>query len=151
VNLGAPKVNAPEFGAAFGGALADQLVFLGASYRQANYEIGGGPGGYKLMKVGLDMQFLFRMVPYVHPLVRLDVGYARLFGGNFSTLDLKTNGLYFTIGLGVRVPILRWVSFVATFDWSDVAIYPKNGEGFSINGSQLGGTFGLTLHFVGVS
>jgi len=146
-----PKVKGPEFGAALGGALANQVVFLGAAYRQANYEIGEGRGSYKLMKVGADAQFVFTFVPYVHPLIRIDVGYARLFGGNLSANDAKNNGLYFTLGFGVRVPIVRWVSFVATFDWSRVTIYPKGGAGFSLEGSQLGGTFGLTLHFIGVT
>jgi len=150
VDLDIPKVKGPEFGAGFGGALADQLVFLGATYRQANYEIDAGRGSYKLMKVGADVQFVFRFVPYVHPLIRTGVGYARLFGGNLSANDAKTNGLYFTLGFGVRVPIVRWVSFVGTFDWSRVTIYPKDGAGFSLEGSQLGGTFGLTLHFIGV-
>lgn len=149
VGVNIPRVKGPEFGAAFGGAVAD-IFFIGASYRQANLEIGEGLGGYNLMKVGLDMQFVFSFVPYVHPLVRLGLGYARLFGGNFSGSDVKNNGFYYTIGAGIRVPIIRWLSFVATFDWSKPTIYPKGGEGFSFDGSQLTGTFGLTLHFLGV-
>lgn len=148
-DLGFPKVKGPEFGAAFGGALADQVFFIGASYRQANYK-AGGVDIYKLMKVGLDMQAVVTVVPYVHPLIRLDTGYARVFDGVFSAADQKTNGLYFTLGAGIRVPIVRWVSFVATFDWSYVTIFLKNGGGVSISGQQLGGTFGLTLHFIGV-
>ncbi|MBW2718251.1 MAG: hypothetical protein JRD94_06765 [Deltaproteobacteria bacterium] len=148
-DLGFPKVKGPEFGAAFGGAIARQIFFIGAAYRQANYEIDGFEV-YKLMKVGLDLQAVITLVPYVHPLIRFGVGYARVFGGVFSEVDLKTNGSYFTLGAGVRVPIVRWVSFVATFDWSYVTIYPKDGGGLNIAGQQLGGTFGLTLHFVGV-
>jgi len=44
-------VKGPEFGGAFGGAVADQLFFIGAAYRQANYKFGGVES-YKLMKVG---------------------------------------------------------------------------------------------------
>lgn len=148
-DLGIPTVRGPEFGGAIGGAIGSTF-FIGASYRQANYVIGDGLGSYKLMKAGLDMQGVFRFVPHVHPLLRLGVGYARLFGGNLSAVGSETNGLYVTLGIGIRVPLVRWLSFVATFDWSAPSIYPKEGVGVHIDGSQIGGTFGLTLHLVGV-
>lgn len=46
----APRVKGPEFGGAISGALFDQIFVIGASYRQANLEIGEGLGGFKLMK-----------------------------------------------------------------------------------------------------
>jgi len=152
--LGIPRVIAPEFGGAIGGALADQVIFIAATYRQANYREPTG-GSFKMMKVGVDLQLAATKVPYLHPLVRFGGGYARYFGGDFSTLGLKTNGFYFNAGAGVRIPIVRWVSIFGIFDWNFVSVTPSGNEGPNdlnvfISGSQLGGTFGLTLHFVRV-
>ena len=146
----APKVRGPEFGGMAGIALGG-LVF-GATYRQANYD------DYKLMKVGLDIQGVLRYMPYVHPMMRLDVFYARTFDGSpYATLtNTSGNGGGFTLGAGLRVPILRWISFSATFDWSFIGLSMrgdlvdetrvKNG----VTGQQFGGTFTLTFHFIGV-
>ena len=64
---------------------------------------------------------------------------------------------YFTLGAGVRIPIVRWMSFVASFDWSFVGLSvrgddPSTGNRFQswIGGQQLAGTFALTFHFLGV-
>ena len=112
LQVGAPKQRGPEFGGMAGLGLGG-LVF-GAVYRQANYDT------FKLMKIGLDIQGVFRYMPYVHPMIRIDMFYARTFDGSpYLLLDnVSSNGGGFTLGGGIRVPIVRWVSFSATFDWS---------------------------------
>jgi hypothetical protein len=139
-------VKGPEFGVALGGALVDHSFFLGAYYRQANYD------PFKLMKAGLDMQVLVRVVPYVHPAFRSSLGYARWFGGNFSGSGLRANGYSATFGVGIRVPIVRWVSFFGTFDWTVVRMFFTSREGggdrLELAGRQFGGTFALTFHFI---
>lgn len=147
MRLDAPKETGPEFGAAIGGAAIDRAYFIGGSYRQANYS------NYKLLKAGLAQQVTFRMVPYVHPVLRVDLGYAHVFGGSiypgsiFPVQDSPRHGFYFTLGAGVRVPIIRWISFLATFDWTGVGLF---GESTVTSGQQLGGTFALTFHFIDV-
>jgi len=153
----APKVNGPQFGFAVGTGFGGPF-FLGAYYRQASYTKSAPAGfGYKLMKVGLDMQGNFRFVPYVHPIIRVDIGYARTFDGNpYGLANTDVDGVDFTAGVGVRIPIVRWMSFAATFDWSFVGLSVRGddpaGNRFTSNvgGQQLAGTFALTFHFIGV-
>jgi hypothetical protein len=140
----APKLNGPEYGFAAGVGLGG--FYLGAFYRQANYT------EYKLMKVGLDMQGIFRFVPYVHPMIRIDLFYSRTFAGNpygLSSVDVDGGG--FTLGAGLRIPIIRWMSFSATFDWSMIGLAIRTPtESSAVVGQQLGATFSLTFHFIGV-
>ena len=147
----APKLNGPEYG--FAVLLGLGGFEIGAFYRQANYS------AYKLMKVGLDMQGTFRFVPYVHPIVRIDLFYSRTFDGNpygTSLASANVDGGGFTLGAGLRIPIIRWMSFAATFDWSMIglAIRGTDSGGNSVDGGvlgqQLGATFALTFHFIGV-
>lgn len=154
----APKVNGPQFGFAVGTGFGGPF-FLGAYYRQASYTKSAPAGfGYKLMKVGLDMQGNFRFVPYVHPIIRIDIGYARTFDGNpYGLANTDVDGFDFTAGVGLRIPIVRWMSFAATFDWSFVGLSvrgddPNTGNRFrsNVGGQQLAGTFTLTFHFLGV-
>ncbi len=141
----APKLNGPEYGFAVGLGLGG--FYLGAFYRQANYDV------YKLMKVGLDIQGIFRFIPYVHPMIRIDLFYSRTFSGN--PYGLATNpdvdGGGFTLGAGLRIPIIRWMSFSATFDWSMIGLAIRTPtESSGVLGQQLGATFSLTFHFIGV-
>ncbi|MBT8469477.1 MAG: hypothetical protein KJN97_12090 [Deltaproteobacteria bacterium] len=154
----APKVNGPQFGFAIGTGFGGPF-FLGAYYRQASYTKSAPPGfGYKLLKVGLDMQGNFRFVPYVHPIIRIAIGYARTFDGSpYGLANTDVDGLDFTAGVGLRIPIVRWMSFAATFDWSFVGLSvrgddPNTGNRFTskTGGQQLAGTFALTFHFIGV-
>ncbi|NNE19017.1 MAG: hypothetical protein HKN10_11125 [Myxococcales bacterium] len=70
--------------------------------------------------------------------------------------DAAGDGFMLTAGLGFRVPIIRWISFAATFDWSLVGLWlrgnPPTGDppSFWVIGQQVGGTFALTFHFFGV-
>ncbi len=144
----APKLKGPEGGLS---VLAGLGGFgIGAFYRQANYT------QYKLMKVGMEIQGTFRFIPYVHPMVRLDIGYARTFDGNpYGLTNSDSDGVVFTGGVGIRIPIIRWMSIAASFDWSFVALSLRGDSAGGrvqswIAGQQLGGTFALTFHFIGV-
>ena len=68
---------------------------------------------------------------------------------------MDNGGVVFTGGFGVRIPIIRWMSFAASFDWSFVALSMRGDTASGrqqawIAGQQLGGTFALTFHFIGV-
>jgi hypothetical protein len=111
------------------------------------------------MKVGLDIQGIFRFIPWVHPMVRIDLFYGRTFNGDpFDTglTNLNVDGGGFTLGAGLRIPIIRWMSFAATFDWSMIglAVRGNDSSGGSVKtgalGQQLTATFALTFHFIGV-
>lgn len=144
--VNAPKVKGPEGGLSIMVGLGG--FGLGWFYRQANYDT------YKLMKTGLDMQGVFRFVPYVHPTVRIDIGYARMFDGNpYGIPGFESDGFSLTLGAGLRIPIIRWMSFAATFDWTVVGLWLQSSAGggsSAVLGQQLGGTFALTFHFIGV-
>ncbi len=148
----APKTTGPEYGFAVGTAFGGPF-FLGFYWRQANFSDGAIDGsGYKLRKLGLDMQGNLRFIPYVHPIFRLDIGYATMVDGNpFGLSNPNIDGVTFALGVGVRIPIVRWVSFAATFDWNWIGLAVRSTEGSAwMSGQQLGGTFALTFHFIGV-
>ena len=147
----APKVSGPEWGFAIGVGLGG--FYLGGFYRQANYD------AYKLGKVGLDIQGILRFIPYVHPMFRADLFYATMFSGSPypSLTNVNTTGGGVTLGAGVMIPIVRYLSFTATFDWSWMGFAIGGdpvGGGSRINegiaGQQLGVTFALTIHLIGV-
>jgi len=147
----APKVTGPEFGFAVGVGLGG--FYLGGFYRQANYD------AYKLAKVGLDIQGILRFIPYVHPMFRADLFYTTMFSGSPYTdlTNVKTTGGGVTLGAGVMIPIVRYLSFTTTFDWSWMGFALRGdpvGGGSRINqgiaGQQLGVTFALTIHLIGV-
>jgi len=145
----APRLKGPEYGFALGTAFGGPF-FLGWFYRQADY------GAYKLMKTGLDMQGNIR-IPYVHVIFRASIGFAQTFSGNpYDLTDTKNGGVSFTGGLGLRIPIVRWISFATTFDWTYVGLAmqgdtPTGGRVDSwISGQQFGATFALTFQFIGV-
>ena len=145
----APKLTGPEGG--FSVLVGLGGFGIGGFYRQANYT------QYKLLKVGMEIQGTFRFIPYVHPMIRMDIGYARTFSGNpYGLTNADSDGLVFTGGFGLRIPIIRWISFAASFDWSFVALSLRGDAGGGnpvqewISGQQLGATFALTFHFIGV-
>ena len=146
----APRVKGPEGGFAVGTPFSGPF-FLGWFYRQANY------GSYGLMKTGLEFQPTIR-IPYVHIMFRVDLGFAKMINGNpYGLTDLSNRGIVATGGVGIRVPIVRWISFVGSVDWSFVGLSLKGtepGTSQSFNswvlGRQVTGTFGLTFQFIGV-
>ena len=141
---GAPKLKAPQVGFSLGTGFGGGF-FLGWYYRQANYS------AYKLMKTGVEFQPTIR-IPYVHIMFRIDIGYAKMFSGNAWGLpDASTGGLDTTFGVGLRIPIVRWISIAVNFDWSYIGMSVRSGgQNAWVSGQQLAGTFALTFHFIGV-
>lgn len=146
----APRIKGLEGGFAVGTAFGGPF-FLGWFYRQANYD------QYKLMKTGLEFQPTIR-IPYVHIMFRVDLGFAKLLNGNpYGLTNVDNGGIVATGGVGIRIPLIRWMSLVGSVDWSFVGISlrgddPNTGARFQswILGRQMTGTFGLTFHFIGV-
>lgn len=145
---GAPKVRGPQWGFSLGTGFGGGF-FLGWYYRQADY------GDYRLRKTGLEFQPTIR-IPYVHILLRMDLGFARMSGGNpWGLANMNNSGLDTTFGVGLRIPIVRWMSFAASFDWSYIGLSMRGDVGGTreqswVSGQQLAGTFALTFHFIGV-
>lgn len=145
-SFAAPKVKGPEYGFSvgtpFGGAF-----FLGWFYRRANYD------GYGLMKTGVEFQPTIR-IPYVHVMFRVDLGYAKMVNGTpyeAQLTNVKNGGIVATGGVGIRIPIVRWISLVGSVDWSYIGISIRSDQGTAwVSGRQVTGTFGLTFQFIGV-
>ena len=148
-------LNGPEFGGAIG--LRAGIFTIGARFKSADYDI------FKLKTAALDMGFLIR-VPYVHPYIRLAFNYNWLKGDMASLLPvlpgvtydgLKGNGGGATVGLGIRIPVIKYLSISAGVDVSAIALYIRGNaivagmtekqKGGAI-GLQTSGIFALTLH-----
>ena len=146
-------VTGPEFGAALRFRTGASTV--GFRFKRADYE------PFDLTSVGLDLGFLIRAVPYVHPSVRLGFNYYTTTGGlvipgieNYIT-DVRSHGGGATIGAGLRIPIVRWISIAADFDYSIIGLVFRGtetvtGSGASVTagtaGTAIAGTFSLTVH-----
>ncbi len=146
---GAPKERGPQWGFSLGTGFGGGF-FLGWYYRQASYS------DYKLLKTGLEFQPTIR-IPYVHIMFRVDIGFARMFDGNaWGLTGVNNGGVDTTFGVGLRIPIVRWMSFAANFDWSYIGLAMRgtdsggNSVDSWVSGQQLAGTFALTFHFIGV-
>jgi hypothetical protein len=146
---GAPKLRGPQVGFALGTGFGGGF-FLGWYYRQANYD------AYKLLRTGVEFQPTIR-IPYVHIMFRVNIGLARMFSGNaWGLTDVNNGGLDTTFGVGLRIPLVRWMSFAANFDWSYIGLSMRGNDPSGtrveqwISGQQLAGTFALTFHFIGV-
>lgn len=150
LNLSAPSVNGPEYSISGGVGLGGFVI--GAGFRWANYS------AYNLMKFGLDMQGILRFIPYVHPMLRINLYYAGTRNGSpvIGLSDVKSNGGGVTLGAGLRIPIVRWISFAFTFDWSLIGLGVSGNttggsrEKGSLIGQQLTGLFAVTFQFIGV-
>ena len=149
--VNAPKVKGPEYGFAVGTPFGGGF-FLGWFYRRANYD------SYGLMKTGVEFQPTIR-IPYVHVMFRVDLGFAKMVDGNpYGLTNVDNGGIVATGGVGIRIPIVRWISFVGSVDWSYVGISMRGDDPTSggapvsswISGRQMTGTFGLTFQFIGV-
>jgi hypothetical protein len=145
----APKTRGPQYGFALGTGFGGGF-FLGWYYRQASFT------GYKLLKTGVEFQPTIR-IPYVHVMFRVDIGLARMFDGNaWGLTNVNNGGLDTTFGVGLRIPIVRWMSFAASFDWSYIGLSMRGNDSSGtrqqawIGGQQITGTFALTFHFIGV-
>jgi hypothetical protein len=147
-------VSGPEFGAALRFRTGSSTI--GARFKRANYE------PFDLTTVGLDLGFLVRAVPYVHPSIRVGFNYYTTTGGlvlpGFEGLvsNVKSHGGGASLGAGLRIPIVKWVSIAANFDYSIVGLVfrgdydagPTGGGGFTAGtaGTEIAGTFALTFH-----
>ena len=67
--------------------------------------------------------------------------------------NTKTNGGGASIGAGVRVPVIKWLSVAIGFDYTFIGLYvkgfdPAENEDFSNGtiGGEISGTFALTVH-----
>lgn len=149
-------VSGPEFGAAL--RFRAGSTTIGARFKRADYE------PFDLTSVGLDLGFLIRAIPYVHPTIRLGFSYYTTTGGvvipGFEDLisNVRSNGGGASIGAGLRIPIVRWVSIAADFDYSIIGLVfsgteTLSGSGASITagtaGTAIAGTFALTFHLGG--
>jgi len=90
----------------------------------------------------------------VHPMVRIDLFYATTSGNPFpGVTNTDTSGGGFTLGAGVRIPVIKWISIAITFDWSMIGLGVKGDSSSGsiksgVLGQQLGATFALTFHFI---
>jgi hypothetical protein len=107
----------------------------------------------------LDLGFLIRAVPYVHPSIRVGFNYYTTTGGlvlpGFDNLvsNVRSNGGGASIGAGIRIPIVKWVSIAADFDYSIIGLVFQGTETLTRSsftagtaGSAIAGTFALTIH-----
>ena len=144
-------VSGPEFGAAIGAQF--DLFSIGVRFKYANFD------PFNLITVGIDMGFLVKQVPFVHPYARLGLFYNTTSGGTVIPLldqileNPKTNGGGVSIGAGVRVPCIKWLSVAIGFDYTFIGLYvkgfnPLEGEDFSNGtiGGEISGTFAITVH-----
>ena len=144
-------VSGPEFGAALKFRAGSTTV--GGHFKKANYD------PFNLITVGLDFGFIIRAVPYVQPTIKLGLNYYTTTGGlavpGFENLltDVRSDGGGASLGLGLRIPIVKWISVAADFDYSLIALAVRGTEtisGQSITGGTAGtaisGTFALTIH-----
>ena len=147
-------VSGPEFGAAL--KFRAGSATIGGRFKKADYD------PFDLITVGLDFGFLIRAVPYVQPTIKLGLNYHTTTGGltvpGFEGLvtNVRTDGGGASIGLGLRIPIVKWVSVAADFDYSVIALAIRGTEtvtGQSLTGGTAGtaiaGTFALTIHLGG--
>jgi hypothetical protein len=147
-------VTGPEFGAALRFRAGSSTI--GARFKRADYE------PFDLTSIGLDLGFLIRAVPYVHPSIRLGFNYYTTSGGlvlpgsDNLVSNVRSHGGGASIGAGLRIPILKWISIAADFDYSIIGLLFQGTENITggsftagTAGTAIAGTFALTFHIGG--
>jgi len=145
------QVSGGEYGAAIGAQF--DIFSIGGRFKYAKFS------PFDLITAGIDFGFLLKFVPYVAPYARFGLYYNTTKGGSpIPGLDQilenhKVRGGSASIGAGVRVPIIKWLSVAIGFDYSFVALYVTGfstaaQEDFSNGtvGGEIAGTFALTVH-----
>ena len=118
-----PKVivSGGEYGAALGAQF--KIFSIGARFKYARF------GLFDLITAGLDFGFLVKRTPYAHPYARFGLNYHTTRGGSpipgLERLieNQKVYGAGASIGAGVRVPVIKWISIAIGFDYSFIALY----------------------------
>ena len=144
-------VRGPEFGAALRFRAGSSTI--GARFKRADYD------PFDLTSIGLDLGFLIRAVPYVHPSIRIGFNYYTTTGGlvipglDNLVSNVRSHGGGASIGAGLRIPIVKWLSIAADFDYSIIGLVFQGNEtvtGGSFTagtaGTAIAGTFALTIH-----
>ena len=146
-------VRGPEFGAALRFRAGSSTI--GVRFKRADYD------PFDLTSVGLDLGFLIRAIPYVHPSIRLGFNYHTTTGGlaipGLSSLltNVKSHGGGASIGVGFRIPLVKWLSIAADFDYSIIGLVFQGNETLTGTGARvtagtagtaIAGTFALTVH-----
>jgi hypothetical protein len=145
------QVSGGEYGVAIGAQF--DIFSIGGRFKYAKFS------AFDLLTAGIDFGFLLKFVPYVAPYARFGLYYNTTPGGSpIPGLDqilenFKVRGGSASIGAGVRVPIIKWLSVAIGFDYSFVALYVTGfstsaAEDFSNGtiGGEIAGTFALTVH-----
>jgi hypothetical protein len=142
-----PKVivSGGEYGAALGAQL--KVFSIGVRFKYAKL------GLFDLITAGLDFGFLVKRTPYAHPYARFGLNYHTTRGGSpipgLERIDenQKVYGAGASIGAGIRVPVIKWISIAIGFDYSFIALYVTGDvyETFAVGG-EIAGTFALTVH-----
>ncbi len=146
-------VSGPEIGAALRFLAGSSTI--GLRFKRADYQ------PFDMTSVGLDLGFLIRAIPYVHPTIRMGFNYHTTSGlvlPGFESLvtNVKSHGGGASIGAGLRIPVVRWVSIGAAFDYSIIGLVFRGNEtvtGGSFTagtaGTAIAGSFALTFHLGG--
>lgn len=147
--IGSISQEGPEYGVAAGVQLGSFTI--GARYKTAKLD------SFDFNTLSADLGFMLRFVPYVHPFFRVLLSYNftenGLDLGDPRYTDVESDGGGGSIGGGLRIPIIKWISIDAAIDYSFYGLYVRgedNGNRFKkgMAGSELSLSAALTLHFI---
>ena len=149
IELPDASFSGPEYGVAAGVQLGP--LVLGLRYKTARYD------GFDFDTLSLDIGFLFRFVPYVQPYAHILLNYNFTRGG-FDLLgftDVEADGGGGTVGAGVRIPVIKWISVGLGFDYTITGLAVRGTDtntGVRVSGgtagNQFAGVFALTFHLL---
>ena len=146
------RLQGPEAGAAL--RFRKGAAAVGVSFKVAFYD------DFDLITTGFDSQFMIRAVPYVTPYLNFALNYnqtqnEQAFPGLEALIggDFKGNGLGASLGIGLRVPVIKWISMAGEFNYTVVAMALRGQELITGNrfvagtlGDKFAANFILTFH-----